>query len=144
MLGVMPMDSVSANQGGSDFIGKEAGSVGYNEGGTIYKENASVQSGLGSISNGEILGVAMDMDNNTVQFYLQGVSRGSAVSLDAGSIYGIGVSGYGGTTISCNFGNGTFGTTAVTSAGTAGSTPGTFEYDVPAGYEPLSTKGLNA
>ena len=44
---------------------------------------------------------------------------------------------------SYNFGNGTFGTTAVSSAGTAGSTPGVFEYDVPTGYEPLTTKGLN-
>ena len=51
--------------------------------------------------------------------------------------------GYTGTA-ECNFGNGYFGTTAVTSAGTAGSTPGTFEYDVPSGYQPLSTKGLNA
>ena len=51
--------------------------------------------------------------------------------------------GYTGT-VECNFGNGYFGTTAVTSAGTAGSTPGTFEYDVPSGFQPLSTKGLNA
>jgi len=51
--------------------------------------------------------------------------------------------GYTGT-VECNFGNGYFGTTAVTSAGTAGSTPGVFEYDVPSGYQPLSTKGLNA
>ena len=51
--------------------------------------------------------------------------------------------GYTGTA-ECNFGNGYFGTTAVTSAGTAGSTPGTFEYDVPSGFQPLSTKGLNA
>ena len=45
--------------------------------------------------------------------------------------------------VEANFGNGSFGTTAVTSAGTAPSTPGTFEYDVPTGYQPLTTKGLN-
>ena len=44
---------------------------------------------------------------------------------------------------SWNFGNGYFGTTAVSSAGTPASTPGTFEYDVPTGYQPLTTKGLN-
>ena len=42
-----------------------------------------------------------------------------------------------------NFGNGYFGTTAVSSAGTNASGNGIFEYDVPAGYTALSTKGLN-
>ena len=44
---------------------------------------------------------------------------------------------------SYNFGNGTFGTTAVASAGSNASGVGIFEYDVPAGYAGLSTKGLN-
>ena len=50
-----------------------------------------------------------------------------------------------GTGVGCdaNFGNGYFGTTAVTSAGTGASTPGIFEYNVPNGYQPLTTKGLN-
>ena len=42
-----------------------------------------------------------------------------------------------------NFGNGYFGTTAVSSAGTNASGNGIFEYDVPAGFTALSTKGLN-
>jgi len=42
-----------------------------------------------------------------------------------------------------NFGNGYFGTTAVSSAGTNASNNGIFEYDVPTGYTALSTKGLN-
>ena len=41
-----------------------------------------------------------------------------------------------------NFGNGYFGTTAVSSAGTNASNNGIFEYDVPTGYTALSTKGL--
>ena len=49
----------------------------------------------------------------------------------------------GGTTTDSNFGNGYFGTTAVSSAGTNASGIGIFEYDVPAGYTALSTKGLN-
>ena len=43
-----------------------------------------------------------------------------------------------------NFGNGYFGTTAVSSAGTNASNLGIFEYDVPAGYTALSTKGINS
>ena len=42
-----------------------------------------------------------------------------------------------------NFGNGYFGTTAVSSAGTNASGIGIFEYDVPAGFTALCTKGLN-
>ena len=42
-----------------------------------------------------------------------------------------------------NFGNGYFGTTAVSSAGTNASGNGIFEFDCPTGYTALSTKGLN-
>ena len=42
-----------------------------------------------------------------------------------------------------NFGNGFFGTTAVSSAGTNASGIGIFEFNVPTGYTALSTKGLN-
>ena len=42
-----------------------------------------------------------------------------------------------------NFGNGYFGTTQISSAGTNASGIGIFEYDVPTGYTALSTKGLN-
>ena len=42
-----------------------------------------------------------------------------------------------------NFGNGYFGTTAVSSAGTNASGNGIFEYNVPTGYTALCSKGLN-
>ena len=45
--------------------------------------------------------------------------------------------------LSCNFGAGYFGTTAVASAGTNASGVGTFEFDVPTGYTAFSTKGLD-
>ena len=51
--------------------------------------------------------------------------------------------GNGSFSASVNFGNGYFGTTAVSSAGTNASGIGIFEYDVPTGYTALSTKGLN-
>ena len=43
-----------------------------------------------------------------------------------------------------NFGNGYFGTTAVTSAQNPDDGNGIFEYDVPAGYRALCTKSINA
>ena len=49
----------------------------------------------------------------------------------------------GATAFQFNFGNGYFGTTAVSSAGTNASNNGIFEDDVPSGFTALSTKGLN-
>ena len=46
--------------------------------------------------------------------------------------------------ISANFGNGYFGTTAVSSAQNPDDGIGIFEYDVPAGYRALCTKSINA
>ena len=43
-----------------------------------------------------------------------------------------------------NFGNGFFGTTAVSSAQSPDDGNGIFEYDVPAGYRALCTKSINA
>ena len=115
---------------------------------------------------GDIIGCAIDLDNNKIYWHKNGQwgtgsgawgsttfnSSTGAVTLvsSANTINGfylVGVGDAGGSvskTWQFNFGNGYFGTTAVTSAGTAGSTPGTFEYDVPSGFQPLSTKGLNA
>ena len=47
-------------------------------------------------------------------------------------------------TYEVNFGNGYFGSTAVSSAGTNASGFGVFEYDVPTGYTALCTKGINS
>ena len=66
---------------------------------------------------------------------------GSIGALDGQAIY---ISSYAtGSVSNFNFGNGYFGTTAVSSAGTNASGIGIFEYDVPANFTALSTKGLN-
>ena len=142
-IGIMEMDTATNEQGTSDNVGKNTESVGYQKDGTIKKNNVNVQTGLGSISNGEILGIAMDLDNNTVQFYLQGVARGTAVSIASDKTYAFATSGYTSAEHQTNFGNGYFETTAVSSAGTNASGNGIFEYDVPANFTALSTKGLN-
>ena len=70
-----------------------------------------------------------------------------AVSSTTSGAYFFGVDDYHYTpryNFSANFGNGYFGTTAVSSAGTNASNIGIFEYDVPTGYTALSTKGLNS
>jgi hypothetical protein len=110
---------------------------------------------------GDIIGVAVDRDNNKIYFSINGVWQESgdptSGATGTGSAFTIidPPSGFYFPKIgkedadtgvwSFNFGNGFFGTSAVADNSTAtASTPGTFNYDVPTGYQPLSTKGLNA
>ena len=118
---------------------------------TIYSFGSDVQSGLTSFSAGDILGIAVDIDNGTIQYYRNGATYGSQITGLSSNFSGksmmfchTGEAGAGRTyTVNANFGNGYFGTTAVSSAGTNASNNGIFEYDVPTGYTALSTKGLN-
>jgi len=118
---------------------------------TIYSFGSDVQSSLASFSAGDILGVAVDIDNGTIQYYRNGATYGSQITGLSSNFSGksmmfchTGEAGAGRTfTVDANFGNGYFGTTAVSSAGTNASGIGIFEYDVPSGYTALSTKGLN-
>jgi len=113
-------------------------------------------------TTGDIIGIAVDLDNNKLYFSKNGTWQNSgdptsgATGTGAISItdptstllggYFFAVCYFSSTntgTYDANFGNGYFGTTAVSSAGTNASGIGIFEYDVPTGYTALSTKGLN-
>jgi len=142
-IGICDVETITQTSA-NDFIGKFIDSVGYANAGSIYKENSVAQGSLATYTTNDIIGVAMDLDNNTVQFYKNGSAIGSTVALTADKTYAFGVGGYGDARILWNFGNGYFGTTAISSAGTNASGIGKFEYDVPTGYTALSTKGLNA
>ena len=95
-----------------------------------------------SWTTGDIISIALDCDNNTVTFYKNGATQG-ALSIASGNNYYMYCTDYDNKVVNANFGNGYFGTTAVSSAGTNASGIGIFEYDVPANFTALSTKGLN-
>jgi hypothetical protein len=101
-----------------------------------------------AIAVNNIVGVAMNLDDNEVTFYLNGSSQGtfSITALGSGEVYFPAVGNWsGGTiTVSFNFGNGYFGTTAVSSVENPDDGIGIFEYEVPAGYKALCTKSINA
>jgi hypothetical protein len=127
-------------------------------------------SGTSNTTN-DIIGVALDMDNKALYIHKNGtyLSNGSNVGVPtSGSsrtgslIEGLAgsrddyipdgefifpvvmdVSTSGGAKAEFNFGNGYFGTTQISSEGTNASNLGKFEYDVPAGYTAICTKGLN-
>jgi len=125
--------------------------------------NNSFSSYGNSYTTNDIIGCAVDLDNLKIYFSKNGVwqnsgdptsgatGTGAAYTITASSSTSTGFYFFavGDTTAansskwSANFGNGYFGTTAVSSAGTNASGNGIFEYDVPTGYTALSTKGLN-
>ena len=127
--------------------------VGYTTG-TVHKNNSDAGGTFASYTTNDIIGMYADLDNGKVYFAKNGVLQNSgvptsgstgtgAISITTGQTYLLGVTAYGGGASQSNFGNGYFGTTAVSSAGTNASGNGIFEYDVPTGYTALSTKGLN-
>ena len=95
---------------------------------------------------------ALDMDNG--KFYLgkNGSWENSGVPTSGSTGTGSITSSLSGTQAPCirylasvfdtNFGNGFFGTTAISSAGSNGN-GSLFEYDVPSGYYALNTKNIN-
>jgi len=126
--------------------------------GNIINNNNSSSYGV-SFTTNDIIGIAVDTDNNKLYFSKNGTWMNSGVPTSGStgtgaiSISATTTNGYymfaSGTRhndslqASWNFGNGYFGTTAVSSAGTNASGNGIFEYDCPAGFTALSTKGLN-
>ena len=121
------------------------------------KRNAGSSSNYGdTYTQNDIIGVAMDLDNQKIYFSKNGTwqasgdptsgstGTGSFFNITAGKLYTPATACYNsGAGYHYNFGNGIFGTTAISSEGSNASGIGKFEYDVPTGYTALSTKGLN-
>ena len=132
---------------------------------TGYIRSSAIGTAYGtSYTTNDIIGVAMDLDNNKLYVSKNGTWQNSAdpsagtggFTITAPSNTDSGVyhfamgdwqntSGSGGVAIwEANFGNGYFGTTAVASAQNPDDGIGIFEYSVPTGYKALCTKSINA
>ena len=137
------------NNSGADYLGNNNSSP--NWGG-----------GLSSNTGDKIYMVALDLDNGKIWYGADGTwfddasgntgnpSTGahahqtiSATHLAQTPFIVTGSVEGNGATMNWNFGNGYFGTTAVSSAGSNASNIGIFEYDVPTGFTAITTKGLN-
>jgi hypothetical protein len=117
--------------------------------GNVYKNGSNLGNFTTADPNGDIFGIGFDADNGSVYFWRNGTALNSGNAIITGldmtkTWVPFGVQ-HGGArvTTSTNWGNGYFKTTAVSSAGTNASGVGIFEYNVPAGFTALSTKGLN-
>ena len=134
--------------------GDAAGEAVYTGGGELQLEGTGTSSWGSTYDDGDIVGVAMDLDNMKLYFHKNGVYQNSGVptsgSTGTGAVtipalnseFYLPMIGLYGTVWSTNFGNGYFGTTAITSAGSNGN-GSLFEYDVPSGYYALNTKNIN-
>ena len=133
---------------------------------TFYTPSGKTDSFFPSSSGGDILMVALDLDNNKIWFGNNGTwhnTNGSAgntsyssttlnssypdatsVTIDTSKagVYVPIIGSYNDGYMEANFGNGLFGTTAISSAGSNGN-GSLFEYDVPSGFYALNTKNIN-
>jgi len=155
IFGVTPKNSTSTSTG----IGNSGFGVGVQNTGSLKNDGSTTTSWSNTYTTNDILQVALDLDNNKFYFGINGTFQNSAnpsagtngVSIvtpsnTATGFYFFGFSdnnsGSDNSTFQYNFGNGFFGTTAITSAGSNGN-GSLFEYDVPTGFYALNTKNIN-
>jgi len=134
----------SGDPGSSAHPGSFVESHGYDRSGDIKSnDNTAVQSSLTtSQSDGDIIGLAIDLDSGTktAQWYVNGSSVGSAVTLVSNDAYVFMTyaSGSQAGTGAWNFGNPSFTGTDKSD----GNGFGSFEYEPPSGFLALCTKNL--
>ena len=153
-IGVVARPSTATNNG----IGDRQDEVMYQRNGNL-KINGTATSSWGSTwTVNDIIGIALDLDNNKIYFSKNGTyqasgnpstgANGQTITAASSTIDGFYRFGFGdnnstgSSTFQYNFGNGFFGTTAIASAGSNGN-GSLFEYDVPSGYYALNTKNIN-
>ena len=132
----------------------------YQNNNTPHLRNNNSSTGWGaSYTVGDIIGVALDCTNSKLYFSKNGAwqesgnpsSGSNGISITAPSSTPLGFyfpafAYYDSTnngTFDANFGNGLFGTTAITSAGSNGN-GSLFEFDCPTGFYALNTKNINS
>ena len=122
--------------------------------GNFYTNGSGASTGYDAWSDGDILGVALDLDNNKVYFHKNntymasgnpaGNSGGEAITAAASTNSGVyhfcaGDASSGTPAIQCNFGSPPF---AISSGNSDANGYGNFEYAVPSGYYALNSKNL--
>jgi len=143
--GVVATDIMNNND---DVYGGKTGAFMYKQDGNI-RSGGNTLASAGSLSTGNIVGVALDMDNNFVYFSKNGTFQNSGDPTSGGSgTGGHDISAYSEYTFGCapteavlagNFGSPAF---SISSGNSDGSGFGNFEYAVPSGYFALCSKNL--
>jgi len=141
---------VQDGQGPDDYADARTVNLYYEKnssGNKIRKFSSDVETGLADNAADDIFGVALDIDNGTVQFYKNGSTYGSQVTglSSSGKTTFISMLGEGGSgraaTCNLNFGSPAF---AISSGNADGNGYGNFEHAVPSGFLALCTKNLGS
>jgi len=148
----MGVVSENVNMSSSTLYASTNGQAMMKSSGDLRINNSETSSYGSAYSNGDIMGIAIDLDSatKTIQFYKNGTTNGSLVNLPTNMQdtfiipFAMGNSIENAINHEANFGNGYFGTTAVSSAQNPDDGIGIFEYSVPTGYKALCTKSINA
>jgi len=141
----------------TDWLGNNSYSWGYRSDGTVLNSASSVGGTWSSYTDNDIIGVALDLDNNKLYFSKNGTWQNSgnptsgstgtgAVSITDPSnttsgfyFFGAGDKESSSSQFSANFGSPAF---SISSGNSDGNGYGNFEYSVPSGYYALNTKNL--
>jgi hypothetical protein len=140
------------------YLGHGTGDYSYRGSDGTWYNNQSATSYGSALSDNDIVGVALDLDNNKLYFSINGTFQNSgdptsgatgtgaiSISAPATGFYHFATGNIltsGTITAQSNFGQGYFGTTAVASANADDGGLGAMEYDVPANYRILCTKNI--
>jgi hypothetical protein len=149
MVGIRP-EGMNYNQNSLfNLTGTNQGYYYYGDSGNIRPANTAYGNTFGV---NDIIGVALDLDNNKLYFSKNGTFQNSGVPTSgatgtgavsiatSGLTWGFSfTSGGGSDTIQCNFGNPPF---TISSGNADANGYGNFEYAVPSGYFALCTKNL--
>ena len=137
---------------GNALVSNNGFSVSYFTGGYIYIGTTQSQTGLGNLAVNDVIGCALDLTANTIQFYKNGSTLGSAASLTSQTTGELGGGDSGGWTPawSCSSGGQTFTAGvnfgsppfAISSGNADGNGYGNFEYAVPSGFYAINTANL--
>ena len=157
VIGIRELQNADGSTAGSgnDYPGYTSqGWSLYNLNGTVYNGNVTSGSAIGTFTNGDYIGVFLDCDNQKLYFSKNGTMLNTTGYSISAVPYVFGVALYDdGGGFSCNFGNGTFGTTQLTGTTYNGSDGnGIFKYNPnnitldgsSKSFKSLSTKGLNS
>jgi len=137
--------------------GERANDVAYAQTGNKLIGDSATSFGA-TYTDGDIIGVAVDLDNNAIYFSKNGVFQNSGVptsgstktgaialtdpasTVEGGYYFAVGEASSETSTHQANFGNPPF---TISSGNTDSAGLGNFEYAVPSGYYALCTKNLN-
>ena len=116
--------------------------IGYNQAGNRQFNRATPVSYGASYGAGDVIGFAVDQDNNQVTFYKNGASQGTLTNTFVGDAFFIGAFIYNGN-VTFNFGqDSTFAGRETATSNTDENGYGEFHHSVPSGYLALCTQNL--